>query len=140
MEQMKNFLINFAFLFLLLWSANNVKRTANNRQLEVFNQNVHVEVVDLPLCGRSNIITVEYNKKKYNISVNKNDCIQGKYKIGDIIEATYNPKLDIVNPADFIGVFRWNIIFLLIVLILFLLFIFRDKNILFSKSRRAKRL
>ena len=53
----------------------------------------------------------------------KNDCIQGRYKIGDTLEADYNPKLDEMNPKV-VGVYRLNLIFIFVVSISFLVYLF----------------
>ena len=116
----KRILIIFGFLFALLWLASNLKKSASRIPLEVFNKPVIVKVVELPLCGRSNIIVVRYQDQKYRISINKNDCIQGKYIIGDTLDAIYNPKLDEMNPKSFVGIYRLNMIFIVLVGIGFL--------------------
>ncbi len=120
----KRIVIIFGFLFALLWLANNLKKSASKIPLETFNKPVIVKVVELPLCGRSNIIVVRYQDQTYRISINKNDCIEGKYMIGDTIDAIYNPKLDEMNPASFVGVYRLNMIFIVLVGIGFLIYIY----------------
>ena len=91
-------------------------------------------MVELPICGRSNIIGISYKEKKYNISINKNDCIQGKYNIGDTLEATYNYKLDKMNSKNFTGVYRLYIIYIVLVGIGFLLYLFFS-----NRSRKSKK-
>ena len=129
----KRLLIIFGFLLALLWGASQLKEAATRLQFEVFNKPVIVKVVELPICGRSNIIGISYKEKKYNISINKNDCIQGKYNIGDTLEATYNSKLDEMNPSV-IGVYRLYIIYMALVGIVFLLYLFFS-----NRSRKSKR-
>ena len=119
----KRIIIIFGFLFTLLWSVSNLKKSASRIPLEIFNTSVMVKVVELPLCGRSNIIVVGYQGQKYRISINKNDCIQGRYRIGDSLEAIYNPKLDEVNPGSFVGTYRLNMTFLVLVGIGFFIYV-----------------
>lgn len=120
----KRIIIIFGFLFALLWLANNLKKSASRIPLEVFNKPVIVKVVELPLCGRSNIIVVSYQDQPYRISINKNDCIEGKYRIGDTLDAIYNPRLDEMNPSDFVGVYRLNMVFIVLVGLAFLVYIY----------------
>ncbi|MFZ1561705.1 MAG: hypothetical protein WAT37_17350 [Saprospiraceae bacterium] len=120
----RRIIIIFGFLFALLWLANNLKKSASRIPLEAFNKPVIVKVVELPLCGRSNIIVVSYQDQTYRISINKNDCIQGKYIIGDTLDAIYNPKLDEMNPGNFVGTYRLNMIFIFLVGIAFLVYIY----------------
>ncbi|TXB59445.1 hypothetical protein [Phaeodactylibacter luteus] len=130
----KRLLIIFGFLLALLWGANQLKKAATRLQFEVFNKPVIVKVVELPICGRSNIIGISYKEKKYNISINKNDCIQGKYNIGDTLEATYNSKLDEMNPGNFVGTYKLNRDFMILVGIVFLLYLF-----LSNRGRKSKK-
>ncbi|MEZ4829534.1 MAG: hypothetical protein R3C61_25105 [Bacteroidia bacterium] len=120
----KRVFIIFGFLLTLLWGASKLKEAATRLQFEVFNKPVTVRVVALPMCGRSNIIVVKYREKEYNISINKNDCIQGKYNIGDTLDATYNSKLDELNPGNFVGVYRLYVAFLALIGIAFFLYLF----------------
>lgn len=101
-----------------------LKKAKVRLQYEVYNELVLVEVVDLPLCGKSYIITVGYGGKKYNISVSPNDCIRGRYKIGDTLEATYNPKLDEMNPGNFVGTYRLKRDFVFLLGLAFSLYLF----------------
>jgi hypothetical protein len=121
---LKRIIIIFGFLFALLWLANNLKTSASKIPFEVFNKPVIVKVVELPLCGRSNIIVVSYQDQQYRISINKNDCIEGKYRIGDTLDAVYNARLDEMNPNDFVGVYRLNMIFIILVGIGFLIYVY----------------
>ena len=130
----KRLLIIFGFLLALLWGASQLKEAATRLQFEVFNKPVIVKVVELPMCGRSNIIGISYKEKKYNISINKNDCIQGKYNIGDTLEAIYNSKLDEMNPGNFMGTYKLYRDFMALVGIVFLLYLFFSK-----RSRKSKR-
>jgi hypothetical protein len=130
----KRLLIIFSFLLALLWGASQLKEAATRLQFEVFNKPVIVKVVELPICGRSNIIGISYKEKKYNISINKNDCIQGKYNIGDTLEATYNSKLDEMNSKNFKGVYRLYIIYMVLVGLGFLLYLFFS-----NRSRKSKK-
>jgi hypothetical protein len=123
----KRAFIIFGLLFTLLWGAGKLKEAATRIQLEVFNHPVIVKVAGLPLCGRSNIIEVSYKQKTYNISIDKIDCIYGKYNIGDTLEATYNSKLDEMNPGNFVGVYRLCMIFVTLTGIVFLLYLFLPK-------------
>ncbi|HFB99500.1 MAG TPA: hypothetical protein ENJ53_01730 [Phaeodactylibacter sp.] len=120
----KKLVIIFVFLFALFWGASKLKEAAIRLQFEVFNRPVVVKVVELPICGRSNIIAISYQDKKYNISINKNDCIKRKYNIGDTLEITYNSKLDEMNPKNFVGVYRLYIIYMALVGIVFFLYLF----------------
>lgn len=120
----RRIIIIFGFLFTLLWLANNLKKSASRLPLEVFNKPVIVKVVELPLCGRSNIIVVSYQDHTYRISINKNDCIEGKYRIGDTLDAIYNPRLDEMNPKDFVGVYRLNKVFIVLVGIALFVYIY----------------
>ena len=120
----KRIFIIFGFLFALLWGVSKLKEAATRMQFEVFNEPVVVRVVGLPLCGRSNIIEVEYQEEKYNISINKNDCIQGKYNLGSTLQATYNTRLNEMNPGNFLGVYRLYMIFLIIVGMVFIFYLF----------------
>ena len=113
----------FCFLYALLWGVSGLKKAETRLQYDVFNMPVIVEVVGLPICGRSNIIEVKYQKIKYNISINKNDCIQGRYNIGDTLEATYNYKLEELNPGHFVGVYRVYMVSLVLVGIVFILYL-----------------
>ena len=105
----------FVFLLALLWGVSELKEAGTRLQFEIFNKPVIVKVVDIPMCGRSNIIGVRYQYKEYNISINKNDCIKGRYNIGDTLEATYNPKLDEINPKNFAGVYRLYTLYMVLV-------------------------
>jgi hypothetical protein len=120
----KRIFIIFGLLFTLLWGASKLKEAATRLQFEAFNKQVTVKVVELPMCGRSNIIRVVYQNEQYSISINKNDCIQGKYNIDSILEATYNAKLDEMNPDNFVGVYRLYIGFLILVGTVFLGYLF----------------
>ena len=119
----KRILIIFGFLFTLLWCASNLKKSASRIPLEIYNTSVMVKVAELPLCGRSNIIVVSYQNQKYSISINKNDCIQGKYRIGDELEAIYNPKLDEFISGSLVGNYRLNMTFLVLVGIGFFIYV-----------------
>lgn len=48
------------------------------------------EVYKRPECGRSsNTMEVLLDGRTFNLDIGKNDCIQGKYSIGDIVEVLY---------------------------------------------------
>ena len=48
------------------------------------------EVYKRPECGRSsNTMDVLIDGRTFNLDIGKNDCIQGKYTIGDIVEVLY---------------------------------------------------
>ena len=56
---------------------------------------VNTHVVKLPKCGRSSgTMNILYKDKRYDIKIGKNDCIQGKYSIGDQVEALYSQNYD----------------------------------------------
>lgn len=134
---MKKLFIVFGLLLMFLWGVNKLKEATVRLQYDVFNRPVKVEVVDLPPCGRSNIIVVKYQQKNYSISVNKNDCINGKYSIGSVLEAKYNTKLDEMNPYNFLGVYRLYILFLAIVGTGLLLYIL-SPALCFPKTKRPR--
>lgn len=129
---LKRITLVVALLFLLVWSVGNLKKASAKLGFEKFNEEVNVEVVDLPLCNRSNPIVVLYKGQRYTIEVNKNDCIQGKYSIGDTIKATYNRKVDEMNPKSFLGVYRISkvivIIISLIIVAFFTSIYFQDRK------------
>jgi hypothetical protein len=79
--------------------------------------NKTVSIIDIPDCGRSsNSMDVEYNNKKYNINIGKNDCIEGKYKIGDRVNVLYSSIYDKVQlPSERSSLLYWmSILFFLI--------------------------
>lgn len=115
------------FLLAVLWGIRNLKESSDRLGLAAYNTPVLVKVVSLPLCGRSNIIKVQYEGSPYKISINKNDCIQQKYSIGDLISATYNPKTNEINPNNFVGSYRLSIVYILAVVIIFVLYILMQK-------------
>jgi len=121
---MKKTLYYSLFFLAFLWGANNFKEASERLGLESFNQAVKVRVINLPSCGRSNIIEVEYQGEVYSMSISKNDCIQSKYDIGDIVDATFNSKLREVNPVNFVGVYRLNVVYMAVLLVLFVGFVF----------------
>jgi hypothetical protein len=133
------FFIILGLIFTLLWGVSELKKAKIRLQYEVYNELVLVEVADLPLCGASYIITVGYGGKNYNISVSPNDCIRGRYKIGDTLEATYNPKLDEMNPKDFVGVYRINVIFMSMLGLGFVIYLFYPSIHSLSKRSRKRR-
>jgi hypothetical protein len=104
------------FVFSLLFVAGKVKEAKVMLQYEVFNEMVTVEVVDLPLCNKAGTIIVRYKGKDYSMGIGINDCINGKYMIGDKLEAEYNPKLDDMQPKYILSYGAWWL------LLLFLLF------------------
>ncbi len=123
------------FLLTLLLALSNVKKSKVRLQFADFNQEVIAMVVDLPLCGgASNNIIVEYKGKRYKVSVNKNDCIQGRYKIGDKINTIYNPPLDEIAPDNFVGDYRFKATIALFVLLFGVLYIL----ILIYEMRKEK--
>lgn len=134
---MKIFFTNFAFFLILIWSFSKLKQSIVERQYVVFNQEVEVEVVDLPLCGKSNLITVRYNEKDYSMSVNKNDCINGRYKIGYKFFTNYNSKVDKIYNGSFEGAYRWNFAFASMVLIVYLIYLVRN---FIDFRKRVKRI
>ena len=69
----------FGFLIVLMWGTSNLNRASNKLQYEKFNEFVTAKVVDLPFCGRSNMIVVEYQKKRYSTPVSKMACINKRY-------------------------------------------------------------
>ena len=123
----RKFLIMFGFMIALLWGGNKLKHAATRLKYENFNEKVVVNVTNLPICGRSNIIGVTYENKSYNLAINKNDCIQARYGIGDEIATIYNSKLDELNPKDFRGVYRLYMIYMFLVAIGFVFYIFLSK-------------
>lgn len=124
----KKILIYVLFTLALIWGANWVKESSELLGYEVFNIPVKVRVVGLPICGRSNIIEVEYENKTHDISVNKNDCIQGRYSIGEVLSATYNTKTREINPRNFKGSYRLGVGFLVTLILVFLLYTYASKK------------
>ncbi len=54
-----------------------------------------VEISSVPNCGSSsNTVDVEYHLKTYTIKIGKNDCIEGRYSIGDKLMVKYSSKYD----------------------------------------------
>jgi hypothetical protein len=133
------FFIILGLIFTLLWGVSELKKAKIRLQYEVYNELVLVEVVDLPLCGASYVITVGYGGKKYNISVNPNDCIRGRYKIGDTLEATYNPKLDEMNPGNFVGTYKLKRDFVVLLGLGFVIYLFYPSFHSLSKRSRKRR-
>lgn len=119
----KRLLFTFLFLVTMLWLSSNIKKAHSELAVEEFNTYVRAKVVDLPLCGASNIITVEYDNKRYDVSVSKNECIQGKYRIGDYLNVMYNSRLDRMNAFP-LGSYRLNMFFLCLVGVLFLIYLY----------------
>lgn len=78
---------------------------------------VVVEVDGVPDCGRSsNTMDVKYRQKSYNINIGKNDCIEGRYKNGDKVEALYGKEYDKLQlPSERSELLYWmSILFFVI--------------------------
>ncbi len=76
-----------------------------------------VEVASVQNCGRSsNTIDVEYDLKTYTINIGKNDCIEGRYSIGDKIVVKYSSEYDKMQlPTERTNLVFWmSILFFLI--------------------------
>jgi hypothetical protein len=80
------------FVMISLWLTSKIIYFKHRIGGEQYNTTVLVTVVDRPLCGQSGVITVEYEGKTTDIIIGKNNCIYGKYVIGEKTQATYNTK------------------------------------------------
>jgi len=133
----KNFPLSFVFLIGLVWTTVNLKKASTRLQFEEFNQPVKVQVVDLPLCGRSGVIVVEYKNKKYHAAIGRTDCLAGKYRMDDTLDVIYNSRLDEMNP-NLLMTYRGWLIFTIIVFILFILLVFLPSEIQITHNPKNK--
>lgn len=71
-----------------------------NYRISQYGSKQLAEVIEVPNCSRSsNSFYVKLKEKKYLTEIGKNDCIQGKYLIGQKIEVLYSSDYDkIVMP------------------------------------------
>ena len=80
----------FSFFALNFFESTQREKTINETGIPVL-----AKVAGVPNCGRSsNTIDVKIEQKTYNISIGKNDCIQGFYKVGDTLKVLYSSVYD----------------------------------------------
>lgn len=114
----KNRVVYLIAFIAFTYFALNFFRTSH--QGKVINANgvpVVVEVLGMPNCGRSsNTMDVKYEQKVYNVSIGKNDCIEGRYKNGNKIEILYGIEYDKMQlPSERSDLLYWmSIIFFII--------------------------
>lgn len=84
----------------------------------------------LPECGKSsNTMEVFLEKKNFTVDIAKNDCIQGKYSIGDKIEVLYCYKCDMVVLPSSKTDFRYGLsIFFFVIPLYFLFLLLKSKT------------
>jgi len=110
MDSSKNRILYFiGFLIFTYFAVNFFESSYQAKMIKKYGVTVISIVSELPNCGRSsNTVYVEYNSKKYNINIGKNDCIQGNYKIGDRIKVVYSSSYDKMQlPTETVELGYW---------------------------------
>lgn len=97
MSKVIYFILFVGFSFFSIQFFNSALR---NYRISQHGSRQFAEVVDVPNCSRSsNSLYVKLKEKKYLTEIGKNECIQGKYLIGQKIEVLYSSDYDkIIMP------------------------------------------
>ena len=118
-----------AFILFTYFSLQFFQSAFIGREIATNGIKVETRVVQLPTCGRGNgNMNIVYKDKFYNIKIGKNDCIQGKYRIGDEVEALYSISYDKIQLATEKVNFNYVVSILFFLVPLFCLFKLLKKN------------
>lgn len=117
---MFNRLIYFiGFMASLFFATNYLINSVQINEALKYGIDTEAEIIELPVCNAKSSVYVKLNRKKYNLILGKNQCIEGGYRIGDRIPVIYYSKLDKVVSNGTNGQFG-----ILVAMIFFLLPLF----------------
>ena len=91
----------------------------------------NAEVYKRPECGKSsNTMKVLLDRKVFTLDIGKNDCIQGQYSIGDVVEVLYCRECGQAILPESNAIFRYwlSLVFFAIPLYLLILLVFSFKK------------